>query len=82
MSFWKKDQGEKRSFAYEDEFSVGPDGRLHRTGAIERSAELRATLASIYRAIANELEAEAVDTRRQATVVVEGHVLHSMVSGR
>ncbi len=82
MSFWKKDHGEKRSFGCYDEFSIGPDGRVLRTGTTELSAEICSILAESYRAIANELETGAHKLRRDADDLIEGEILHSMVSGR
>lgn len=81
MFNWNKDKGEQRSFGYRDEFVAGPAGELHRTGATAQSAQICATIAATYRAVAADLEAEAAEFRHEADRVVEGHVLHTMVSG-
>ena len=75
------DKGETRSFEYEDEYTVGRSGRVHKRFDPNLEAESRLILAEALYATAERLERDAGELRRRGRAIVEADAFEAMVSG-
>lgn len=81
MFKFMRDNGEKRSFEYEDEYTLGRSGKVRRVCPSPIEEETRMVLAEALYATAEQLERDAGELRRRGKAIVEAEAFSAMVSG-
>jgi len=76
-----RDNGEKREFEYEDEYTLGRSGKIRRTCPPPLGEEARAVLSDAFYAIAEQLERDAEELRRRGKDFDDDDAFGAMVSG-
>lgn len=76
-----RDNGEKRAFEYEDEYTLGRSGKIRRSCPPVLGEEARTVLSEAFYAIAEQLEHDAEELRRRGKAIDDDEAFGAMVSG-
>lgn len=79
--FSKRDKGEAKSFAYQQDYSVGPDGKPRPAVSEDLDVAIRLILADVFDSAAEHLEREAQEAHRRSQTIFEAEAFGTIVSG-